>query len=261
MLTLVNNMLDVHKLESAEVQLNTASTGWKALVEEATAQVVSLLTEKNIQLQTAFKGEYTVKVDAEMMVRVLTNFLTNAIKYSPNNSRIFMTAGLAEGQLKVSIEDQGKGISADRIGYIFDDFYQADARKSGGVNSTGLGLTFCKLALNAHGSEIEVNSIVNEGTTFSFSLPLAKAAEEKVVAPVLASTESAFVIPEKARLYIMSQIPRLRALELYEAYEIEQVLESIRNKTQVDSWVNKVLDAAYSGNKAHYDQLLTQIEV
>jgi signal transduction histidine kinase len=111
--------------------------------------------------------------DENKLRRTLVNLLGNAIKFTPSGGTV--TIGVRhsrEGPSVVfSISDTGEGIPAEAFGRIFEKFGQVQSRQGGRIMSTGLGLTFCKLAVEAHGGQIAVESVPGQGSTFCFTIP------------------------------------------------------------------------------------------
>gem|GEM_PF-1987221 len=260
MLQLVNNMLDVQKFEQAEVVLERAPVDLNQLVDEAAEQVRPLLSNGNQQLKLDLPPAVGILGEADFLRRVLTNLLTNAIKYSPMHGEVKIGARVVGDQVQVSVSDQGQGIPADQLTTIFEAFGQVDARASGGVKSTGLGLTFCKLALAAHDSDLQVDSTVGQGTTFFFTLPLASLEERTEASAIPQATH--FIIPDTDRKRILALLPQLRSLPVFEAIEIEQLLDKLvaDSEKEANQWVQQVLDAAYTGNQQRYEDLLNEVE-
>ena len=110
-------------------------------------------------------------VDPDIIQRVFVNLLGNAIKCSPEGGTIGIDISLAGDSVRVTVSDQGPGIPEEYHQKIFEKFAQVELPKEGQVHSTGLGLTFCKLAVEAHGGRIGVESAVGRGSTFWFTLP------------------------------------------------------------------------------------------
>lgn len=261
MLNLVNNMLDVYRFESTEVALKESSVGLRKLIKNAVEQVRNLLSEKNIEVKISVESSVYVLVDREYILRVLINFLTNAIKYSPNNSFIEVNVLWNDGKrIGINIRDYGQGIPEEAITNIFNSFEQVDPRNSGMAGSTGLGLSFCQLALRAHGSEVQVDSKLGEGSEFGFSLPLS--GENIDRADLDKREELTFTMTARERRFVLEHISKLRTLKIHEAFEIERALGEINthNNKKVDEWVEAVLNAAYTNNKAHFDELLDVVE-
>ncbi|HAA19430.1 MAG TPA: hypothetical protein DCP28_11905, partial [Cytophagales bacterium] len=248
MLHLVSNMLDVHKMETTEVVPDTQALLLPSFVMRAANQVQPLVAEKNLKVNLDIPAEAVVQADPSLLYRVFINFLTNAIKFSPQNRTLTVSARAVVAGYQVSIRDEGVGIPEEQWESIFESFGQVEARKSGGIGSTGLGLTFCKLALAAHGTDIQIDSTVGVGTTFSFVLPKG---EETVAAAAQKSspTEDRLKIAREDWKELSVLLPQLKTLAVYEAVAIEAMLDKLRAEGQEETrrWVDSVLNAAYTG--------------
>src|SRR5207302_894983 len=119
------------------------------------------------------------RADQGKLDRILVNLLGNAIKFTPAGGRVTVGAQVDESETSMvfSVSDTGEGIPAEAFDRIFEKFGQVDSRKGGRMMSTGLGLTFCKLAVEAHGGDITVASAPGHGSTFRFTIPLAQCSE------------------------------------------------------------------------------------
>lgn len=257
MLDLVTNMLDVQKLESAAMPIDKTSLQVASLADEARKQVHPLLREKNLDLIIEVNQQDVVSADHDLLLRVLVNLLTNAIKYSPLNASIRVTSRSEENKVHIAVEDQGSGIPEVQQVAIFDPFGQVDPLNSGGVASTGLGLTFCKLVLQAHGTQIKVESQEGQGAKFFFALEAVAADTVEAI-----SKDANLVMTEKDRMAIIAAIPRLKQFELHQAVEIEEALEPLTNieSEAVCLWVESVLNAAYAGNEENFEELLAEVD-
>ncbi|GAA4277831.1 two-component regulator propeller domain-containing protein [Aquimarina mytili] len=174
MLYLIENMLEVQKFENTEVQLNYAKNNLRNLAIEAINQVDVLAGEKRIQIVNGIDTAYNVEVDKEMIERVFVNLLTNAIKFSHTDTEIEILVEVKSHkpeEVILCVRDNGDGIPQDQLPLVFSKFSQVEARNSGNSRSTGLGLTFCKMAVEAHNGNIWVESEIKKGASFFFSLP------------------------------------------------------------------------------------------
>lgn len=173
LLDLVNELMDVSKMEAGEMRIRHDSVLVKPLIE-STLNIVRLGNFSNhATIETQIEENGPVQGDEEILTRILVNLLGNAIKFTPRNGII--TVGSSkhnENMVRFWVRDSGEGIPAQFIDKIFDKFGQAESRKAGKKMSTGLGLTFCKLAVEAHGGNIWVESVPEQGSTFSFTVPL-----------------------------------------------------------------------------------------
>ncbi len=175
LLAMINDLLDVEKMESGSMNLDYAMLDAAEIVAGAASQVASLFKNKNLTLVRQVAADLPpFRGDENKLRRVLVNLLGNAIKFTPTGGVLTVEAHLAEnGQsLVFSVSDTGEGIPPEAFERIFEKFGQVESRQGGRSMSTGLGLTFCKLATKAHGGDIGVESVPGKGSKFSFTLPL-----------------------------------------------------------------------------------------
>ncbi len=172
-LTLVNNMLDVEKFEEAEIKLNRCNCSLLVLANEVRKQTSALFKNKNMRLSITIDESLEVDVDTNLVCRIMMNLLTNAIKYSEKGSTVLLGATVRDDNYaEIKVTDQGRGIAAEHLTNIFDKFWQLEAKDLGMTPSTGLGLTFCKMVVEAHGGSIRVESEPGKGTSIIFTLPV-----------------------------------------------------------------------------------------
>ena len=172
MLHMVMNMLDISKAENSQLQLELSKESIQSLVKESIEQVEYLAKPKEISLQYNLKNDYYVNADKGLFLRIIINLLQNAIRYSPRHAPIIVKQKILENkQLELSIIDQGKGISKKDHELIFDKYKQLTESQRKESGSTGLGLAFCKFAVEAHGWTIGVDSEINQGARFYIHIP------------------------------------------------------------------------------------------
>ena len=129
---------------------------------------------KNIDLKIdLLDGNTDVQADIGLMQRVLENLIGNAIKHTPANGKVLLKLAQQDGQFKIIIRDTGRGISQQELPFIFDRLYRAENSSQHSKNSSGLGLAIVKKILDLHNSKIKVISKLEQGTQFSFQLPVA----------------------------------------------------------------------------------------
>lgn len=257
MLHLVHNMLDVHKFESTEVTLEKGVYPLVELISEAKEHVTYLSTEKNVTVDLNVSEGLLVEVDKSYIIRVFINFLSNAIKYSPKNEVVTVSAELVNEQVEIQIMDNGIGIREEDQGQIFNIFKQLNPRNTGAASSTGLGLSYCQLALRAHGSEIRVASEIGKGTQFSFMLPMAAGKSSDIG---LSEDFGNFRLTNAERNAVLAMLPQLKLFDLHQAAEIEKVLSPLTEQENTNKWVEEVLQAAYSNNQVHFNSLIRRVE-
>jgi two-component system, sensor histidine kinase and response regulator len=174
---MVSAVLDVSKMEAGEMKLHLAECD---LVRIATGLFSGMqsLKEAREMILDAPPEPVTVVADGDLILRVIQNLLGNALKFTPSDGWIRLGIEPDEDRICVKVRDNGPGISAEYLEKIFEKFGQVEARANGQMHSTGLGLTFCKLAVEAHGGSIGVESEVGKGSMFWFVLPKGGPARE-----------------------------------------------------------------------------------
>jgi signal transduction histidine kinase len=174
LLGMINDLLDVSKMESGSLTLERQEVQAGGIVEQSLNQVRQLAKEKELTLAHDCAEELpTLSADSEKLQRTLVNLLSNAIKFTPSGGTVAVSASAGDrGEMLFAVRDTGEGIPKESFDRIFEKFGQVESRKSGRRMSTGLGLTFCKMAVEAHGGRIWVESELGKGTTFFFALPI-----------------------------------------------------------------------------------------
>lgn len=176
MMNLVLNILDVSKFEEMQIKIRPKHIPMHESVELALKQIQMFVTEKKLNITKEFDPEYQIFADPDLMERIFVNIMSNAVKYTPVGGNISIKHEIAiesKGRFdKISIQDNGIGIPEEKIHLLFRKFEQIEPQKLGAIRSTGLGLVFCKIAIEAHGGKIGVISAEGEGATFWFTLPV-----------------------------------------------------------------------------------------
>jgi signal transduction histidine kinase len=174
LLSMINDLLDISKLENGSMRLDVTEHDPANLITAAVSQVRSLASDRGIRLLAeAPCGMAPVQADGDKVVRTLVNLLGNALKFTPRGGIVSVAAweDAATERTVFSVQDTGEGIPPDSFDRIFEKFGQVESRTRGRKMSTGLGLTFCKLVTEAHGGRIWVESEVGKGSLFQFSIP------------------------------------------------------------------------------------------
>jgi two-component system sensor histidine kinase/response regulator len=181
MTEMVSDLLDVSRLEVGKMPLELALADVGAVATEAVSGIGAAAKRVILHLEQPAE-RLRALCDAGVVRRVIANLVGNAIKFTQASGRIRLVVQGDDRQVKVSVSDTGPGIPPEYQEKIFDKYGQVEAARHGAKHSSGLGLTFCKFAVEAHGGRIGVDSVVGEGSTFWFLLPV-----QGPVAPV--STE------------------------------------------------------------------------
>jgi len=181
LLGLINDVLDLAKIEAGQLRLEMAEYSMKEVVEGTLNAVEPLAGEKGIALRDEISPDLpTGWGDERRLAQVLLNLLGNAIKFT-DAGQVSIRASRTEQSLLVAVTDTGSGIAEADQGRIFDEFQQADAASIRPKRGTGLGLSIAKRIIEMHGGCIWVESKLGEGSTFSFSLPITE--EKKTAQP------------------------------------------------------------------------------
>lgn len=178
LLELINDVLDISKIEADRLELRPEAFDFTALIAESLASVRSLAEAKSHILESASNVPSAVEADRLRIKQVLVNLLSNAIKFTPEGGRIGVDARVQESAVVVSVSDTGIGIPPEEHESIFDKFHQVGATTKGVREGTGLGLAITKRLVEQHGGRISVQSTPRQGSTFVFTLPL-ESAERK----------------------------------------------------------------------------------
>lgn len=173
---LLDDLLDLSRIESGKIELNLAPVDVMPLIAEVMSLLRPQIEAKDQQL-TVDQAEALplVQGDADRIRRILINLLSNAHKYTPPGGHIWVTAHRLQGWVQIDVRDNGIGLSRDEQAHLFDRFFRAQQPATQEVGGTGLGLPITRLLVDLHGGRISVVSAPGQGSTFSFTLPVAEA--------------------------------------------------------------------------------------
>ena len=171
LLALINDLLDISKLEAGKAQLHRGEVEVEPLILECVESVSSLAKTKKLDLSVSVSAEVgRVFADGPKLKQVLLNLLGNAIKFTETGS-VRVTAERQGAELRVSVRDTGIGVPVEDTERIFESFTQGKSGISGKYQGTGLGLAICRQLVEMHGGRISVKSTPGQGSTFSFTIP------------------------------------------------------------------------------------------
>jgi signal transduction histidine kinase/ligand-binding sensor domain-containing protein/DNA-binding response OmpR family regulator len=197
LLTLINQLLDLAKLDAQEVKLNTKSARLDVLLKTTVSQFTSLASSRLIHLEWRIPSEaHTVLIDEEKVETILINLISNALKFTPARGIVLVSATYTNQLLEVEVKDNGRGIPVDKLAHIFDRFYQVEATDSSHSEGTGIGLALVKEYIELMKGVIQVESEVAVGTVFKISIPLSIAPAQLVEEPTTVMNENPVVIEE-----------------------------------------------------------------
>jgi signal transduction histidine kinase len=169
MLRILSELLNMAQVETGKIQLIISEVDAKSIMDQAIRAVSNTVKEKNISFEKSYPvPAIKVRADIEKTSWVLSNFLSNAIKYSPEASKISVRISALDDQIEFSVRDQGPGIPEEYQSKVFERFFKVPGSKEGG---TGLGLAISKEFIEAQGGQIWTKSELGSGSTFGFTLP------------------------------------------------------------------------------------------
>ncbi len=178
MANLVNDLLDLSKYQAGQMILNKQTMTIHEMIEESLQPFLLQYKQKNITLNTDVSPELPrVDADSGKIVQLMTNLLSNAMKFTPDNGTVTikvereLSGDPKMHFIKVSVSDTGVGMKPEDIALLFEHYRQVSSSSTTKEKGTGLGLAICKLIVQAHGGTIGVTSELNKGTTFAFTLP------------------------------------------------------------------------------------------
>jgi signal transduction histidine kinase len=169
---LINDLLDLSRIEAGQISLNPRSVGLSSLIGEICDSLRPLAAVKQITLAAEAPPDLTVVADRDRLTQILLNLTGNALKFTPSGGRIAVRAQAAGDQVRIAVADNGVGLDPKEKARIFERFYQARASDGGSTVGTGLGLSITKSLVELHGGGIVVESALGTGSTFTVTLPV-----------------------------------------------------------------------------------------
>jgi len=244
LLSLINDILDMNKIEAGKMEFHFAPVDLSKLVKDAINANLIYADKFSVDLKlTQELPGVMVNVDADRMMQVLTNLISNAVKFSPTNELVSITIENAGNKVRVSVTDKGAGISESFRSKIFQKFSQSDTLDARAKGGTGLGLNISKAIIEKLGGELSFTSEPNVKTTFYFDLP-----RWDIVHPVFEQIKKGYDM-NKPKLLVCddddNQASYLQALLIAEGYSVDVVHKAIEVKNSLDN--------------SHYDALLLDL--
>jgi hypothetical protein len=174
LLRFINSILNYARIESQGVELHVQSRDINQILEEVAKKHEFLAKLKHIQIILELEPLFPIQVDPELIRQVFSNLVENAIKYSPENSKVLVSSEEVDGRIRVQVADQGNGIPADDLPHIFMKFFRSSNAKSSPIKGSGLGLYLAQYFVELHRGQISVESTLGQGSTFTVDLPLSR---------------------------------------------------------------------------------------
>jgi signal transduction histidine kinase len=255
----LENVLDVEKLEEAELKPEYSTVNIAELIQSSIFMVETIADQKELKIICKNCVDGTIKCDRNLTVRVLTNLLSNAIKYSDKGKSIFIDTLVVDDKIKITVIDEGIGIDEQHLQKIFSKYYMVNPNSSNELRSSGLGLTFCKLAIEAQNGEIEVYSRLGEGSKFGFTLP--GYSNGDLAISINFSEKNNFSLTSSEKMFLLPLCQQIQAIPVYKLSEIIVKLKEIEipEKGNISTWNERITAAVYAGNQYKYNALIEKV--
>ncbi|MBK7407439.1 MAG: helix-turn-helix domain-containing protein [Saprospirales bacterium] len=243
LLTLVNQMLDLRKLESGNLPVQMVQRDIIIYLNYLLESFHSLAEAKEIRLHFySDETELVMDFDPEKIQHIISNLISNAIKFTPEGGEVFLTIKEEMERCAIRIEDTGIGIPSDQLPHIFDRFYQVDAISTRKAEGTGIGLTLTKELVKLLEGDIQVESMQGQGTSFLLWLPIRR------TAPKMGTTPNLDLAGGSA-----GETPLPESLIPLDSVSLPLVL-IIEDNKDVSNYIHSCLDAEYRSEKAYDGQ-------
>lgn len=271
----IEDMLAIQTYANSKLPLHLASHQMYKGVQNAVNILRSAIREKSLVIENNIPTEYYAQYDSKYIGRVYENLLSNAIKYTdPGGKIIFSAEALPAndkyplGYIHFAIADSGQGIPEDKFKEIFEPFMQLEAREFANTSSTGIGLTFCKMAVESHHSQIQVSSQVGVGTTFMFDLPRTEPPKKdtpKITTEPIATTSInldgdeviEIALTQEERQALQPLVEQLDKVEFYEVTTLLGILKPLEqaNNPNLTQWKTAIEESIDNVNEVEYQKL------
>jgi signal transduction histidine kinase len=170
---LINDILDISKIESGNMEYKPEITDIREIMDEIIVLTEPLVKEKNIDFEASSEFEkLEMNVDKMKIKQIMFNLLSNAIKFTPKNGKVWFDSKIIKGYVNISVSDNGIGIPLEQHKAIFDPFKQVSSSSNRTHGGTGLGLAIVKYYVEMHSGEITVESEIGKGSMFTFTIPI-----------------------------------------------------------------------------------------
>jgi PAS domain S-box-containing protein len=174
LIRIVNDILDMSKIEAGEMMVSVKRTNLQPIVEDSVRSVEAFAKDSGVTITHAGNGIHDVLADPDRTIQVLVNLLSNAVKHAPSGSTVEITAGREGNMAAVAVRDHGPGIPSHKVDFIFEPFTQLDGSDTRRIAGTGLGLTIARALAEKQGGTIRVSSREGQGATFTLTVPIAE---------------------------------------------------------------------------------------
>jgi signal transduction histidine kinase len=183
LLNVINDILDITRIQAGELTLKMAVVSLEDVCRSTLAFIQAEAVRKNVEVEPLPQNVgLNLMADAQRFKQIMNNLLNNAVKFTPRGGRIGINVQQTDEALLVAVWDSGIGIPEKDIPFLFDPFFKAENRSGEDVEGTGLGLSLVKQLVEAHGWQVTVESVLDQGSTFTIHIPLSALTTEEPAA-------------------------------------------------------------------------------
>jgi signal transduction histidine kinase len=264
MLDLIMNILEVNKLENMMMKINFDSFDLSETVSKLLDKFSFILFNSSVTLKNEIAPGLIIYADPKITERIFDNLISNAIKYTSSGGTITLSAVSSSDMVIIEISDDGSGIPSNILNEVFTEYVHGENRSFAYSNSTGIGLAYCKLAVEAMHGSIGISSKEGRGTSVWFKLKKGvpgPGKSENLIPDNGFSTGNKPLIPEFTSGDKETLIPVISQLRKAELDEVSTIIKILDNGVQGDNeklllWKEQVLKAAYKGDPVFFRKLL-----
>ncbi len=186
LLELINDLLDIAKIDAGAMSLELGLCSFQEIADTTLTMMDVHFQKKSLQVESQISSELPpLMVDRRKIKQILINLLSNAIKYTPEEGHIQVSADSAGDKVRITVSDTGVGIAKEQQRQIFSEFHQADQMRDEALGGAGLGLALTRRLVAMHGGEVGVESVLEKGSTFWFTVPIEKTTAERTEPEVI----------------------------------------------------------------------------
>ena len=265
MLNVVNNMVGIMGFENGSIVLNATAISQNEMVMNAFRRVKMQAAARNITLSFNHEINYMLLADGDIAERILVNLLDNAIRHTPAGSLIEVSAELLDGFIKITVKDRGDGIAPDMLPFIFEKYTFGDHPDQNASRRYGLGLAFCKLAVEKHGGTTGAISEQGKGSEIWFTLPMASVdviqPEHQTKPALICDLQDLPEFTEAERSWLREHYGPLRRISIHQISDIKDLLEMPDSGASpaICRWKNAVITATNQYNVSSFSHLVELI--
>jgi signal transduction histidine kinase len=261
MLDLIVNLLEVQKFKEMKMKVENENIDLNSLLRNLTGTITPMFVNSAIELKTSVPEHCWINADRHIVNRLLTNILSNSIKNTPSGGRVHLAASRNGEEILFEIKDNGNGIPEGLISSVFDMYGQGDNNGIQYNSSTGIGLAYCKLAVEASGGRIGIKSEYGKGTLVWFTLTAGNVSENNHNEDISGQIEiklPEFGLTEEDLEHIRPYINKLQAINICEVTEVLSVTNKIAcsENGRIAKWKESVEETLFSANEKRYKELI-----